>query len=406
MNKFFLLLTLFFTSFLFAQEQQRLEKQKQQLLKELAVFKEMLKNENIKEKSVLNKIQEQNTRIALSEKIIATTKQQIQLTNREITKTEKKITTLTKELNVLKDEYAATVVKSYKSRNAQTRIMFILSSQNFLQAYKRTQYMKQYANFRKRQGEEIIEKRELLEVEKKKLNNDKKRKEKIVAENKAEKLALEKEKKQQEKLVKELEKNKKKYAAEIDKKEKERKKIDARIKKLIAEAIAEANRKAAKKAGKTTKNVSATKFVLTPEGKIISDNFKANKGKLPWPVQKGYIHLKYGNYKDPVHRGVTHLNSGIEIASPVASKARAVFEGKVLQIQKIKGSSKAVFVQHGSYITVYQYVENVTVSVGDNVKIKQNLGTISLDKSSGKAILKFLVLKNTTTLNPSYWLSR
>lgn len=405
MNRILAFLVFFFSLMTFAQtkEQQKLEQQKIQIQKEIAAFKELLQTEKKKEKSVLSLIQEQKVRIALSEKLINTTAKQKRLLEDDIYLTQLEINKLNRELNVLKEDYAKMIVKSYKSRNEKSRIMFILSSDSFLQAYKRIQYMKQYASFRKMQGDEIQEKQKDLATAKTKLESRKKEKEKVLAESEAEKLEQEKQKKEQEILAKDLEKNKKKYAAEISKKEKEKKEIDAKIKKLIAEAIAAANKKTAEKTG--VKNTGgSSKFILTPEGKIVSDNFKANKGRLPWPVEKGYIQLRYGNYQDPVHKGVTHLNSGIEIAAMPGSTARAIFDGEVLQVQVIQGTKKAVFIRHGDFITIYQNLDNVSVSVGDKVTIKQTIGNIVTD-GSGKAVIKFLVLQNTTTLNPEQWLS-
>lgn len=405
MNRILAFLVFFFSLITVAQtkEQQKLEQQKIQIQKEIAAFKELLQTEKNKEKSVLSLIQEQKARIALSEKLISTTAKQKRLLEDDIYLTQLEINKLNRELNVLKEDYAKMIVKSYKSRNEKSRIMFILSSDSFLQAYKRIQYMKQYASFRKMQGDEIQEKQEDLAVAKTKLESRKKEKEKVLAESEAEKVELEKQKKEQEVLAKDLQKNKKKYTAEISKKEKEKKEIDAKIKKLIAEAIAAANKKTAAKTG--VKNTGGSnKFILTPEGKIVSDNFKANKGRLPWPVEKGYIQLHYGNYQDPVHKGVTHLNSGIEIAALPGSNARAIFDGEVLQVQVVQGNKKAVFIRHGDFITIYQNLDNVNVSVGDKVSIKQNIGRIITD-GSGKAVIKFLVLQNTTTLNPEQWLS-
>lgn len=405
MNRILAFLVFFFSLMTVAQtkEQQKLEQQKIQIQKEIAAFKELLQTEKKKEKSVLSLIQEQKARIALSEKLISTTAKQKRLLEDDIYLTQLEINKLNRELNVLKEDYAKMIVKSYKSRNEKSRIMFILSSDSFLQAYKRIQYMKQYASFRKMQGDEIQEKQKDLATAKIKLESRKKEKEKVLAESEAEKTELEKQKKEQEILAKDLEKNKKKYAAEISKKEKEKKEIDAKIKKLIAEAIAAANKKTAAKTG--VKNTGgSSKFILTPEGKIVSDNFKANKGRLPWPVEKGYIQLRYGNYQDPVHKGVTHLNSGIEIAAMPGSTARAIFDGEVLQVQVIQGTKKAVFIRHGDFITIYQNLDNVSVSVGDKVTIKQTIGNIVTD-GSGKAVIKFLVLQNTTTLNPEQWLS-
>ena len=409
MNKSFVLLFLLAFTLGIAQpsdKQRQLEEQKQQIQKEIATFKKLLQNETKKEKSVLTEIANQKARIRLSEKLISTTAKQMRLLDDDIYLTQLEINKLNRELNVLKEDYSKMIVKSYKSRNDQSRVMFVLSSQNFLQAYKRIQYMKQYAGFRKMQGDEIQEKQENLKQAITRLESSKKEKEKVLAESEAEKKELEVQKQEQEKLVKLIQKDKKKYAADINKKQKEAKAIDAQIKKLIAEAIAEANRKNAAKTGvKTPTATASSKFVLTPEGKIVSDNFKSNKGKLPWPVEKGYVFNKFGVRPHPTERNLTINNSGVEIATESGSNARAVFEGEVLQIQVIKGTNrKIVIIQHGDFMTIYQNLETVNVRTGDKVSFKQNLGRIATD-ASGKAIIKFLITQNVTTLNPELWLA-
>jgi murein DD-endopeptidase MepM/ murein hydrolase activator NlpD len=193
----------------------------------------------------------------------------------------------------------------------------------------------------------------------------------------------------------------------ITKKQKEAKDIDAKIKKLIAAEIAAANKRNAEKSGTTAPKAgttAASKFVLSAEGKVASDNFKANKGKLPWPVVKGYVSLPHGDQPHPVHKNLTIHNSGVEISTEPGSSARAVFGGEVLQVQVISANNKAVYIQHGDFITVYLNLSSVSVTKGQKVSIKQNIGKIHTD-SSGKAVIKFLVLQNTTTLNPEAWLN-
>ena len=399
------ILFFFCFSFGFSQTQQeKLEARKEQIQKEISAFKELLQTEKKKERSVLSEIAAQKARIRLSERLISTTAKQKRILDDNIYLNQLEINKLNRELKVLKEDYAKMIVKSYKSRNDQSRIMFILSSQNFLQAYKRIQYMKQYAGFRKMQGDEIQEKQDKLGVAVVKLEKDKKNKEKVIAENEAEKKTLEEKRKEQEQLAKIIQKDKKKYAADIDKKQKESKEIDRQIKKIIADEIAAANKRNAAKTGSTASTSSVAKFDLTPEGKIVSDNFKLNKGKLPWPVDNGYVQLRYGDQPHPVHKNLTVHNSGVEIATKPGSNARAIFGGVVLQVQVISANNKAVYVQHGDFITVYLNLSSVNVSKGDQVAIKQLLGKIHTD-SSGSAVIKFLVLQNTTYLNPKQWMS-
>ena len=410
MNQFIKIVFFFFiTTLCFAQpsEQQKLEERKAQILKEISENKSRLEAEKKKEKSVLSQINQQKQLIQLRQKLLNTTAKQTRILSDKIYLTQLEMNKLNRELKVLKEDYEKMIVKSYKSRNEQSRIMFILSSENFLQAYKRIQYMKQYAGFRKMQGEEIKEKQNKLVEAEKRLSVSKKEKEVVLAQTEKEKQELEKEKKEQERLVKLIQKDKKKLSAEISRKQKEAKEIDSKIKKLIAAEIAAANKRNAEKSGTTAPKAgttAASKFVLTAEGQVASDNFKANKGKLPWPVVKGYVSLGHGDQPHPIHKNLTIHNSGVEISTEPGSLARAVFGGEVLQVQVISANNKAVYIQHGDFITVYLNLSSVSVTKGQKVSIKQNIGKIHTD-SSGKAVIKFLVLQNTTTLNPETWLS-
>lgn len=410
MNQFLKTLLFFFiTSMAFAQpsEQQKLEQRKEQILNEIAEKKARLESEKKKEKSVLKQIDQQKGLIALRQKLLNTTAKQTRMLSDNIYLTQLEMNKLNRELTVLKEDYEKMIVKSYKSRNEQSRVMFVLSAQNFLQAYKRIQYMKQYADFRKMQGEEIRTKQQKLEQAEQRLKTNKKEKEQVLVETEQEKKELEKEKQEQERLVKSIQKDKKQIASEIDKKQKEAKQIDRQIKKIIADEIAAANKRNAAKTGTIAPKAGtkeATKFVLSAEGKVSSDNFKANKGRLPWPVVKGSVSQYYGDQPHPVHKNLTVHNSGIEITTEAGASARAVFAGEVLQVQVISANNKAVYIQHGDFITVYLNLASVSVSKGQKVSIKQNIGRIHTD-ASGKAVIKFLVLQNTTTLNPTAWLN-
>ncbi len=150
--------------------------------------------------------------------------------------------------------------------------------------------------------------------------------------------------------------------------------------------------------------VSSSKMELTAESKILADNFKANRGKLPWPVEKGFVSLAYGNQPDPVFSSITVHNSGVEITTNEGASARAVFAGEVASIMILSPVNKAVMIQHGDYFTVYQNLSAVYVSKGDKVGVKQSIGKIKTNGSTGKTVLKFTVSQNTTYENPASWL--
>ena len=415
MPKFLLsLIFICMTSLLWSQEsqQEKLEERKAQIQKEIRENEKLLQSVKKKEKSAVNVVIIQSTKIKLKETLINTTEKQTKLLSNDMYINQVQINKLKKELAELKEDYAKMIVKSYKSRSEESRAMFILSSENFLQAYKRAQYMKQYTSYRKAQGEEIKAKTEKLTVFYNKLDIQKTAKQKLIAENEKERLSLEKEKQEQLKLVNVIKKDKNKIAKDISKKQQEYRTIDRQINKLIREAIAAANRKAALERAKANPSapvskaaVSSSKIELTPEAKIIADNFRANKGRLPYPVEKGYVSLGYGNQTHPLFNTITVHNSGVEITTDRGATARAVFGGEVTSVIVLSPVNKAVMIQHGDYFTVYQNLSSVSVSKGDKVGIKQSIGTVRTNGETGKTVIKFLILQNTTYNNPEGWLS-
>jgi septal ring factor EnvC (AmiA/AmiB activator) len=401
------------TTFMWAQDsqQEKLEQRKAQIQQEIRDNEKMLQSVKKKEKSAVNVFLIQANKIKLKEKLINTTAKQEKLLSNDMYINQMKVNKLKRELTVLKEDYAKMILKSYKSRSEQSRAMFILSSESFLQAYKRAQYLKQYTNFRKNQGLEIQSKTAQLVDFNAKLNGQRQDKKKIIAENQKERLALEVEKKEQQKLVNSIKKDKNKIIADTRSKQQEAKRIDRQIDRLIREAIAEANRKAALEKAKDNPGsapsnapVSSSKIALTPEGKILAADFKANRGKLPWPVEKGFISLGYGDQPHPLYPSLTVHNSGVEITTEQGANARAVFEGEVSSIMVLSPINRAVMIQHGDYFTVYQNLSQVFVNKGDKVNVKQSIGKVRTSGDTGKTIIKFLILQNTSNNNPEGWL--
>jgi len=391
-------------AFAFSQspKQKALEQKRQQILNEIKQINTLLFNNKEEKKSVLSQVEDLNYRLKARENLIRVTNQQANLLAREINDNLQKIESLRDELTILKEDYAAMILKSYKSKSQQSRIMFLLSSDNFLQAYKRLQYLKQYAKHRKRQGESIQQKTEELKALNVNLIAQKNTKNELIASNTKEKEALAIEKKNQEALITSLKKDEGKFAKQIRDKQKEASAIEREIDKLIKAAIAKANKAASKKTNR--KAATSTKFILTPEAKALADNFTSNKGKLSWPVEKGVVTEKFGKHRHPQFPNVTINNNGVEIATETNATARAVFEGEVMQIQQIKGANKAVYIRHGNYITIYRNLATVKVKKGDKITTKQPIGTVFSNKVSGKTILKFCVYKDSNKLNPADWI--
>jgi len=394
-----LILALIFSANLSAQSRKSLEARRIQLQKDRDYINALLSNTKRTEKNLLVELVDLNKKISSSEKVINAINRENRELSDDIYRNQLQINKNKRDLEALKKDYGAMIYKSYKSKSQNSRIMFLLSSENFSQAYKRFQYMKQYTSFRKMQGEEIQIKTVELEVLADSLKVKKELKTALLNEKKNEQSLIENEKKQQQVVLNKVKQKENKYERQLKSFLKEEKRIDAKIDKIIRDAIAASNKKSTSPSG----SAPAT-FKLTAEAKVLASQFAANKDKLPWPVEKGFVSLYYGKQRHPIVRTATIQSNGVRITTAAGSKARAVFNGTVLAVQVLSGNKKAVLIQHGNYITVYKNLEKVTVSNGDKVKTKEEIGTIFTDKVTGKTVLGFVLSKNTKTENPASWI--
>ena len=396
---FLLTFMLHFSGFSQSKKQQELEERRRELTREIQQIGALLFEGKKEQKSVLSVVEDLDFKINVRKNLIRITNQQANLLTREINSNQTKISKLRIRLKALKADYAEMIVKSYKSRSNQSKLMFLLSSSNFQQAYKRLQYIKQYADYQMLQAELIKTETAKMQELNIALVNQKKDKQKLIEENKIAKVALDKELAQQKALIKDIKNNLSTFTAQLKTKQRESNRIDKEIRKIIQDAIAASN----KKAGKSSKS---TVFSLTPEQKILAANFTSNKGKLPWPVEKGVVKLRFGNNPSPIDRSLTIKSNGVRIATNKGEEVRAVFEGVVQSIMTPKNGNNTVMVRHGNYITVYKNLSKFDVQKGDKVTTKQVIGEVITNKASGETVLSFGIYKDSTIQNPSHWIYR
>jgi len=379
--------------------QQELEQQRMSLMKEIEKINSLLFQEKKEEKSILVAVEDLNYKIAVRQNLIRVTNQQANILTREINSNQDEITRLRKKLTLLKEEYAAMVVKSYKSKSEESKVMFLLSSTNFQQAYKRLQYIKQYADHQKKQAQLIKEQTLKLQELNTSLSKQKEEKQKLIDANRRSRQQLQKELDQQEDMVSSIKKNLRSYNAQIKTKRQEVDKIDREIERIIRDAMANSN----KKAGKAT---TSNTFAMTPEEKELAANFTSNKGKLPWPVNQGVVKMRYGKQKSLIDKTVTINSNGVRIATNKGEKVRAVFQGTVHSIMVPKNGNNVVLVQHGNYFTVYKNLTKINVKKGDKVSTKQIIGEVNTDRVTGESLLSFVIFKDGKTQNPANWIFR
>tara|TARA_B110000879_G_scaffold100730_1_gene136507 strand:- start:213 stop:1448 length:1236 start_codon:yes stop_codon:yes gene_type:complete len=381
------------------QRQQNLENQRKLLQGEIKQINKLLFSNEKQKKSVLTEFEDLSLKIDVRGRLIRVTNEQANRLTQKISVNQRIIGQQRKDLENLKKDYSEMIRKSYQSGSGQSRMMFLFSSESFLQAYKRSQYLNQYTSFRKKQGELIVEKTKTLQQLNTDLVAQKLKKEELVKENKKAQQQYKNEQSSQQQLIKALKKKERSFVSQIKKKQKKAAAINKEIQRLIRKAIAASNKAAGK-------NLNAKVFTLTPEDQLISDNIIANKGKLPWPVEQGVVVQKFGKQPHPVVKTTMIQSNGVTIATPQSSEARAVFEGKVMSIIGFKGSNPTVLIQHGNYITTYSNLSEVYVIKGQKVKSKEKIGKVFTNPETGKTELKFSVFKNSSPTNPKSWIFR
>ncbi|MEC7415079.1 MAG: peptidoglycan DD-metalloendopeptidase family protein [Bacteroidota bacterium] len=376
-------------------QQKKLEAQRTKLMNEIKQINNLLFSNTKIRKNAIDEVEDIQVRLNVRSELIKVTNMQANLLIRRISINQRNIDTQRKELDELKKEYAKMIQKSYASKSLQNRLMFLFSSENFLQAYRRIQYLKQYARYRRNQGLEIAEKTKLLQNLNKILIEENEIKIRLINENRVVQQKLAEEQKKQQDLINTLRVKQKSLKLKIAKKQKQREKINKEINRLIREAIAESNRIS----GKTVKDV----FQLTPESKLIAKNFQENKGRLPWPLEKGVITQGFGRQRHPVVKTTIIQSNGVTISTEPFAKVRAVFDGEVMSIIIIKGSNPSVLIRHGSYITLYTNLSKLYVKKGEKVASKQVIGEVFTNQQTGKTQLQFGIFNNIKALNPKDW---
>ncbi len=377
-------------------KQEELEKKSRLLKKEIKKINELLFSNEKKKKTALDEVEDLELKLFFREELIKINNQQANEIVIRININEKTILNQRNELDKLKNNYSKMIKNSYQSRSLNNRLMFLFSSENFYQAYKRLEYLKQYSASRRKFALRIEQKTKLLQELNKSLIDQKIKKDNLIQENRKAKQVLLNEKKRQKEVINFLLKKRKNLSAKINLKQKQAKEIDNEIEKLIKQAILVSK--------KNSKKSNSVVFDLTPEAKLIANNFKSNKGRLPWPLEKGVVIQRFGKQPHPVVRTTTIQSNGVTIATKPNSIVRSVFDGEVMAILVYKGSNPSVLIRHGNYISAYKNLGRVDVKKGERIKAKQKIGKVFTNQKSGKSTMQFSIFNNAVPENPKNWI--
>ncbi|MBX7226134.1 MAG: peptidoglycan DD-metalloendopeptidase family protein [Chitinophagales bacterium] len=428
------LLLLFLCTFAQAQTKKTLEDKRKKILDDIKNTQKLLNQTKATKEESLSELSTLEKQIELRESLITNTEGEVMIYDKQITKKAKTIESLSDDLSMLKKEYAETIYKSYRFFRVKDQLLFLASSKSFGDAFRKFNYLRKYAAFRKTQAESIKMAKITIARNIQEIDNKKKGKEKLLTEQSQQKQILDKEKGKKQQLVEQLKTKEKDLAATLKKKQDEANKLNAQIEDVIKKEIALAKQKELDKQkelakqkelekqnankpissnnsntekpvtnNKTNVNTPVKPITTTPEEKTIASSFYLNKGKLPWPVEKGVIVKGFGTYSHPELKNVTFENNGIDIKTESNSSVRCVYEGKVVGIISNPVYKTAVIISHGDYFTVYSKLSSVFVSKGETVKTKQSIGTAFNDEN-GNTEVHFEVWKSETKLNPSEWI--
>ena len=372
-----------------SQSVKNLKSQREKTLKELEETKKMIQQTNSNEKATVNKLNLLNKDIQTRKRLIHDLNYEIQGLDQEMTRLSMKRDSLQADLEALKESYAELVRQSHYTIADESPLLFILSAEDFQQMLRRVRYMQEFQQFRKEQVARIENTQAEIDMQNQMLSENKSNKEEAVRTHKVQQDNLSRDEKKQKAMLEQLKKKKSTLLAQQKKQQKKADDLNRKIEELIAKEMSKSEGKA-----------------LSKEQTLIAGGFEKNKGRLPMPVEKGFISGHFGVQAHPTLEKVTVNNKGVYIQTSAGTQARAVYEGEVTSCFVMSGTT-AVIIQHGNYRTVYSGLASVSVKKGDKVKAKQAIGTIYSDPEDDNATtLFFQIWLNKNILNPEQWLAK
>ncbi len=416
--RYFLYVAIFsLCSTAYGQSSSELKRRKEALTREIASLNSSLSQTSTNKSLSLKQIRALNAQIRLREEKISTINSEVKLLDNQISDNTNTVRSLQSQLDKLKKEYAGMVLFAFRNQSSYSKLMFIFAAQDFNQAYKRLKYLQQFSEYRKKQAMYIEGTSKDLNIKISELDRNKQEKSSLLSDQRKERNTLGVQKNSKSRVLTGLSNQEKKLKRELSQKQRESATLNRAIQNAINREIEEARKraeaearaaaakaKAENKDAPDAKPVSKGSSILaaTPESAKLSSDFLSSRGSLPWPVSNGMIIEDFGNHT--YGRNVTTENNGVDIKTAPGSAVRAVFAGEVAAVQNFAGSY-AVLIRHGEYFTVYSNLRSASVSRGQKVTLKQNIGTVITDPVDGTTEVHFEIRKGASPMNPASWLA-
>lgn len=375
----------------YTQSRQELELQKRNTRAEIdktnMIIKEISRSRSIS----LNRIKLLNKQVINRKELIGNLDRELEQLSIRIMDNEFVKNSMEADIKKIRTEYGKLLQSVYNQRPPYFELIYLFSSENLNQAYKRTLYLRQYSKYRKKQVQIMVQIQLLLDLKTRELISQRDQKEDILVELNVENSSLDKDIGRQKRYYVQLQRRERALRREIKRNEEIARKFDNEIARILEEETRKAQ----------------SIYKLTPGEKLISDEFVKNMGKLPWPTRTGVVTGKFGVHPHPIMKHIKIDNGGIDIATISGSKVRNIFKGEVMKIIAIPGANQTVIIRHGNFLTVYRNLIDITVKMGQSVDTLQEIGTVYTDHSEGEdTTLHFRIYNEKQNLNPELWLGR
>ncbi len=401
-----------------SQSKSTLQSRKKKILNDIAYTNKLIEQNKKKQSASLVMLENINKNIESKTSLIRLYEEEVRSLDKEIGNNKEEIEYLRQKIERLKEYYAQMVVLAWKNNKNIHQMMLVFSADNFHQAYRRSKYFQQMAEFRRGQIKTINDTKLLLENKQVNLEENRRTKAEVLNEQTQAAIALQSEKNQQQKVITELKGKEKDMMAKVEKAKKEANNLSRKIDEIVKKEIEAARKKAATTTSKpnstttpsannTTKTTTTTATSKTGNtaGGPLGSSFQSSKGNLPWPVESGIVVGKFGVQPHPVLKNITIKNDGIDISTGAGAAVRSIFKGEVSGAFKVDGYENVLIIRHDNYLTVYSHLSSVNVAKGATVQAKQTIGKAATN-DEGKTYINFQIRLGNDILNPTLWLSK
>lgn len=386
------LFTIIFSLFCFvasvsAQNVKASQDKKARLEREIAIIDKQIAANASKSSSKLSELELLRKKIENRKALLDEADSEIRTYNAMISKAKKQMDALQARVDTLSEHYSRLVMSAYKNRDTRLWYMYILSSDNIAQAFRRMSYFKNLSNQMNADARRLQQAKDELAEQKEAMDALRSDAQKVRQERASELNRLKAEEAEANAVVRQLNRDKKKYQSQLASKKKEVEALNKELARLVAQSMKQ-------QGGKSSKS--------DPQAVKLSSEFAKNKGKLPWPAE-GPVVDHFGQRFHPVYKNLKlPPKNGIEVALDKDTQIKSVFDGVVKQIMVQPGYNICVIIQHGNYFSFYCRLKSTTVKAGDKVSTGQTIGVV--DTMNGQTRLHLEIWQGSQPQNPLNWL--